>query len=452
MRPIVFFDLDETLVSTTVGGTRVRPGVVDVLEALRKDADLFVFSAASPASIDHRLRATRLDRFFFGTFSTRAPTDFRFVRGRPWVLVDDTNAEEKLERIDPTAVPEHHLIKVVPFTGQASSLKRYLPVIRERACFRTNGSRAHARALIDAGMCGDFDDDNFYHVTTESRLDSIARQGLVPGKPAKFSRLEDYSAGKVFVSHGLATARVWAEYIRDMVDEDEQVVILRIRPEAKLYSRVYLDEKGTEDAGCSFYVTSTIKPQHLEFIRTNTRDARGRFIPEKYLAGLPDDLRRARVRELGESRDAYRRGAFISLQTDEEARQRGLVKKSAYSEVAEKRGIEWQGDAADMAERVCDHYGVACSPAVERAIEQAFRRGAGAYYSGGHRPGATARNWSVARVASLVVGGKTTVTADADLYRSFPAPLRAAIEAGTDEVVRALLKQGREKDAAFVRR
>lgn len=321
MRPVVFFDLDETLVSTTVGGTRVRPGVVDVLEALGKEADLFVFSAASPASIENRLRSTRLDRFFFGTFSTRATTDFRFVRGRPWVLVDDTNAEEKLERIDPTAVPEHHLVKVVAFTGQASSLKRYLPTIRERLCFRTN-----------------------------------------------------------------------------------------------------------------------------------TRDRRGRFIPEKYLAGLPADLRRARVRELGESRDAYRRGAFLSLKTDVEARERGLVKKSAYSEVAERRGIEWQGDAADMAERVCDHYGVACSPAVERAIEQAFRRGAGAYYSGGHRPGATARNWSVARVASLVVGGKTTVTADADLYRSFPAPLRAAIEAKTDEVVRALVKQGREKDAAFVRR
>ena len=314
---------------------------------------------------------------------------------------------------------------------------------------------AQARALIDAGACGDFDDDNFYHVTTESRLNDIARYGLVPNKPAKFSRLEAYSAGKVFVSHGLATARVWQEYIRDMVDEDEQVVVLRIRPEAKLYGKVYLDEKGTEDAGCSFYVTSTIKPQHLEVVaepRMNPTDLKGRHVPERYVAGMPAPLRAARLRELTASRDAYRRGDYSELPSDRTARKMGLVKKSAYSEVAEQRGIEWRGDEEEMARRVCAHYRVTCTPAVERAIEQAFRRGAGAYYSGGHRPGATARNWSVARVASLVVGGKTTVTADADLYRSFPAPLRAAIEAKTDEVVRALLNQGREKDAEFVRR
>jgi GNAT superfamily N-acetyltransferase len=149
------------------------------------------------------------------------------------------------------------------------------PVIGSRAKANPrrlrNGTKAQARALIDAGTCGDFEDDNFYHVTTESRLDAISRDGLVPGKPAKFSRLEDYSAGKVFVSHGLETARIWADYIRDMVDEDEQVVVLRIRPEAKLFGKVYLDEKGTEDAGCSFYVTSTIKPQHLAVVPETTR-------------------------------------------------------------------------------------------------------------------------------------------------------------------------------------
>jgi len=134
-----------------------------------------------------------------------------------------------------------------------------------------NGTKAQARALLASDVCGGGHDDNFYHVTTASRLDDITRYGLVPGKPAKFSRLSDYSGGKVFVSHGLATARIWADYIRDMVDEDEEVVILRIRPEAKLHGKVYLDEKGTEDAGCSFYVTSTIRPQHLEFVRENPR-------------------------------------------------------------------------------------------------------------------------------------------------------------------------------------
>ncbi len=103
-------------------------------------------------------------------------------------------------------------------------------------------------------------------MTAESRLDAIARYGLVPGKPANFANQREYSAGKVFVSHGLSTARLWEAYLYDTLDEGDRPVILRIRPEAKLRSKVYLDEKGTEDAGCSFYLTSTVKPQHLEVL------------------------------------------------------------------------------------------------------------------------------------------------------------------------------------------
>ena len=129
-----------------------------------------------------------------------------------------------------------------------------------------NGSKAQARALLDEDICGGARDDYFYHVTAESRLDAIARYGLVPGKPANFANQREYSAGKVFVSHGLSTARLWEAYLYDTLDEGDRPVILRIRPEAKLRSKVYLDEKGTEDAGCSFYLTSTVKPQHLEVL------------------------------------------------------------------------------------------------------------------------------------------------------------------------------------------
>ena len=129
-----------------------------------------------------------------------------------------------------------------------------------------NGTKAQARALLDEDTCGGARDDYFYHVTAESRLDAIARYGLVPGKPANFANQREYSAGKVFVSHGLSTARLWEAYLYDTLDEGDRPVILRIRPEAKLRSKVYLDEKGTEDAGCSFYLTSTVKPQHLEVL------------------------------------------------------------------------------------------------------------------------------------------------------------------------------------------
>jgi len=171
----------------------------------------------------------------------------------------------------------------------------------------------------------------------------------------------------------------------------------------------------------------------------NPRDLKGRSIPERYLAGLPAPVRRERVRELTESRDAYRRGDYSELPSDRIARKMGLVKKSVYSKVAEARGIEWRGDAEDMARRVCAYYRVARTPAVARGITASFRKGLAAWKSGGHRPGATAQNWAVARVASLVVGGKTSVTADRNEFAAFPAPLRKAIEAARPAENRALL-------------
>jgi hypothetical protein len=184
--------------------------------------------------------------------------------------------------------------------------------------------------------------------------------------------------------------------------------------------------------------------------RRNPRDLKGRHVPERYVAGLPAPLRATRLRELTASRDAYRRGDYSELPSDRIARQMGLVKKSAYSEVAEARGIEWQGDEADMARRVCAHYKVKCTPAVATAIRSSFNKGLAAWKSGGHRPGATAQNWAVARVASLVVGGKTSLTADRKEFGSFPAPLQKAIAAGRSEVIQALRAQGREDDARRV--
>jgi len=184
--------------------------------------------------------------------------------------------------------------------------------------------------------------------------------------------------------------------------------------------------------------------------RRNPEDLKGRSIPERYLAGLPPAVQKARVRELTRSRDAYKKGDYSELPSDRIARQMGLVKKSAYSEVAEARGIEWRGDEAEMARRVCAHYKVKCTPAVATAIRSSFNKGLAAWKSGGHRPGATAQNWAVARVASLVVGGKTSLTADRKDFASFPAPLQKAIAAGRRDVVQALLAQGRENDAAVV--
>jgi len=69
----------------------------------------------------------------------------------------------------------------------------------------------------------------------------------------------------------------------------------------------------------------------------NPTDLEGRHIPERYLAGLPPALQKQRVRELTQSRDAYRSGDFSELPTDVTARKMGLVKQSAYTTVAKKR-------------------------------------------------------------------------------------------------------------------
>ena len=164
----------------------------------------------------------------------------------------------------------------------------------------------------------------------------------------------------------------------------------------------------------------------------NPTDLEGRHIPERYLAGLPPALQKQRIRELTESRDAYKRGDYSELPTDRAARKMGLVKQSNYTTEAKKRGIEYRGDLHDMAHRVMSFYGHRPSDrevsAFAEALRSSFAKGLAAWKSGGHRPGATAQNWAVARVNSLVVGGKTSWTADKKLFEVLPAAVRAKIE------------------------
>jgi hypothetical protein len=167
-------------------------------------------------------------------------------------------------------------------------------------------------------------------------------------------------------------------------------------------------------------------------MKTNPTDLEGRFIPERYLAGLPPALQKQRIRELTQSRDAYKRGDYSELPTDVTARKMGLVKQSNYTTEAKKRGIEYRGDLHDMAHRVMSFYGHRPSDrevsAFAEALRSSFAKGLAAWKSGGHRPGATAQNWAVARVNSLVVGGKTSWTADKKLFEVLPAAVRAKIE------------------------
>ena len=189
--------------------------------------------------------------------------------------------------------------------------------------------------------------------------------------------------------------------------------------------------------------------------KTNPTDLAGRHIPERYLAGLPPALQKQRIRELTESRDAYKRGDYSELPTDRAARKMGLVKESSYTTVAKKRGIEWRGDARDMASRVLTYYAGRASSgdvqALTDALEASFRKGLAAWKSGGHRPGATAQNWAVARVNSLVVGGKTSWTADKKQFAVLPDDVRKKVVQKLPELYSALKSQGRQRDVESIR-
>lgn len=188
-------------------------------------------------------------------------------------------------------------------------------------------------------------------------------------------------------------------------------------------------------------------PSHkTRYLRENpgSVDLKGRYIPEKYLAGLSEKERLKRIKELGESRDEYGTGDWSELPSDRVARKKGLVKLSAYRKVAMKRGfdISQVKDLKAMARKALRYYtGSAKKADVEKLtadLEHVYDKGLAAWKSGGHRPGATATNWGDARVASLLVGGKAAWTADKKQANRFPAKMREAVIRQMPEVLSAL--------------
>jgi hypothetical protein len=186
-------------------------------------------------------------------------------------------------------------------------------------------------------------------------------------------------------------------------------------------------------------------------------DLAGRHIPARYLEGLPKALQEQRRAELTASRDAYHRGDFSELPTDRAARKMGLVKLSAYREVAQARGfdISQTPDLEDMARAALRYYtgrapAESTVQAVAEGLQKVYAKGLAAWKSGGHRPGASARNWADARVASLLVGGKAAWTADRKQFALLPEPVRQAIIRQLPDVYTALQAQGRMADVQSI--
>jgi len=205
-------------------------------------------------------------------------------------------------------------------------------------------------------------------------------------------------------------------------------------------------------------------PSHkTRYLRENPGavDLKGRHIPEKYLAGLTKAERRQRIAELTEQRDRKGRGdkRYRELASDRLARKKGLVEQSAYSQVAERRGIQirYKGAQPDFkaTARAALRYYKTKGDVDEIAdlLEQSYDKGLKAWQTGGHRPGASQRNWGDARVHSLLVGGKTAWYASADRkqVRQFPRKMKEGIIRQMPEVLKALKAQGRQADIDYLR-
>lgn len=203
-------------------------------------------------------------------------------------------------------------------------------------------------------------------------------------------------------------------------------------------------------------VAGALAPQ-LRSGSMDATDPKGRKIPERYLPKSEPE-RGLRIAQISRRRDEYRRlhrGGRDPSQAEQDRLYRaftsdkplrGKTKESTYVRLARERGLS--GDPKSGAAAASKLYGGKVDAAV---LQASYDRGLAAWASGGHRPGASGPQWAAARVASLLVGGKTAWTADRDLFDRLPERVRRAIVSRTPEVVAALQRDGRGKDAAAIK-
>jgi len=162
--------------------------------------------------------------------------------------------------------------------------------------------------------------------------------------------------------------------------------------------------------------------------KAETRDSKGRLIPQKYLDQYKGKRLKARIEEIGQRRDEYE--AALDKYGDEDRFPRSVLKKlyrpfetdkgvvskkSNYTTEAHKRGFT--GDLKQK-QRSASHYYGGTIP--KKVLKTVMDRGRAAWASGGHRAGQTPESWGYARVNSFLVGGKTFWTADTDQVKLLP--------------------------------
>lgn len=146
-------------------------------------------------------------------------------------------------------------------------------------------------------------------------------------------------------------------------------------------------------------------------------------VPKKYTAGLSKEDKKKRERQVRARTKASREGKpnYSKMAGDSTAK----TKKSQYTRKAEKSGLK-KKIQDNMNGKGKDAYLKAVAKSTGYplpVLRQVHARGARAWATG-RRPGASQAAWSRGRVLSFVQGGKTTKTADEDLYKKARETMR----------------------------
>ncbi len=130
-------------------------------------------------------------------------------------------------------------------------------------------------------------------------------------------------------------------------------------------------------------------------------------VPEKYLEGLTGEERAKRKKEIIarlKGKQSYKPMTGDDRKTKPSKYSKTKVASQIREEIQGKGKSEFLRASAKV------------SGVSKRILEKVYDRGLKAWATSGHRVGASAQAWAKARVYSFLSGGKTTKTADKDLF------------------------------------
>ena len=156
----------------------------------------------------------------------------------------------------------------------------------------------------------------------------------------------------------------------------------------------------------NYFYDSLVKAKRVD------TDKDGKSHPAKYFEGLDEETKRKREKVIEQRMEEGVKPPklYEDLPGDDEAE----TEPSKYSKtkIAQEIRDEIKKPGKDEFIRASSKV----SGVKSSIIEQVYDRGMKAWSTSGHRPGATAEQWAIARVYSFLSGGTTQKTADKDLW------------------------------------